>query len=176
MLAADAYMVMFRIVHILAGVAWVGSVFLFVLYVQPSAATIAPAGAPFMAELLGRRRMVDGIITTASFSVAGGLFIYWRDWLDHGSFADWIGSSFGATLTVGAVASLAALAIGVSVTRPNVRRLTALMRQVAESGGPTSPEVAAEMAEVQGRLRMFARVSLALLVLAALSMAVARYL
>ena len=176
MLAADAYMVMFRIVHILAGVAWVGSVFLFVLYVQPSAATIAPAGAPFMAELLGRRRMVDGIITTASISVAGGLFLYWRDWHDHGSFADWIGSSFGATLTVGAVASLAALAIGVSVTRPNVRRLTALMRQVAESGGPPSPEVAAEMAEVQGRLRMFARVSLALLVLAVLSMAVARYL
>ena len=120
--------------------------------------------------------MVDGIITTASISVAGGLFLYWRDWHDHGSFADWIGSSFGATLTVGAVASLAALAIGVSVTRPNVRRLTALMRQVAESGGPTSPEVAAEMAEVQGRLRMFARVSLALLVLAVLSMAVARYL
>jgi hypothetical protein len=176
MLAADAYMVVFRIVHIVAGVAWAGSVFLFVVYVQPSAATIAPAGAPLMAELLGRRRMVDGIITTAVISVTGGLFLYWRDWHDHGSFGDWIGSSFGATLTVGAVASLAALAIGVSVTRPNVRKLTALMRQVAESGGPPAPEVAAEMAEIQGRLRTFARVSLALLALAVLSMAVARYL
>ena len=148
--------------------------FLFVLYVQPSAATIAPASASVYGGAPGgRRRMVDGIIITASISVAGGLFLYWRDWHDHGSFAEWIGSSFGATLD-GGVASLAALAIGVSVTRPNVRRLTALIRQVAESGGPPSPEVTAEMAEIQRRLRMFARMSLALLVLAVLSMAVAR--
>ena len=59
MLASDAFMVVFRIVHILAGVAWVGSVFLLVVFVQPSAAAIAPASAPFMNELLGRRRLVD---------------------------------------------------------------------------------------------------------------------
>ncbi len=35
MIAADTFMVVFRIVHIVAGVFWVGSVFLFVVYLQP---------------------------------------------------------------------------------------------------------------------------------------------
>jgi uncharacterized membrane protein len=175
MLAASAYMVVPRIVHILSGVIWVGSVFLFVVYVQPSVAAIAPAGAPFMAELLGRRRMIDGIITAALITVVGGLFLYWRDWQAFGSFGDWIASSFGATLTLGAIASIAALTIGLTVTRPNVMRMLALGRRVAESGGPPSPEVAAELGAIQARLKLFARVSLGLLLFAVLTMATARY-
>jgi len=176
MLSISGYMLVFRIVHILAGVAWVGSVFLFVVYLQPSAAAIAPAGAPFLAELLGRRRLVDGIIGMAATSVTGGLFLYWRDWHAYGSFGNWIGSAFGAVLTVGAVASLVALGIGVFVTRPNVVRLLALGRQVAQSGGPPPPEIAAEMGAIQTRLKIFARVSLGLLAVAVLTMATARYL
>ncbi len=176
MLASSGYMLVFRIVHILAGVLWVGSIFLFVVYLQPSAAAIAPAGAPFMAQLLGKRRLVDGIITVAAISVTGGLFLYWHDWHLFDSFGDWIGSRFGIALTVGAVSALVALAFGIFVTRPNVMRLLALGRQVAESGGPPSPEVAAEMGAIQGRLKVFARASLALLVLSVLAMSTARYL
>lgn len=176
MIASETFMVVFRIVHILAGVFWVGSVFLFVVYLQPSAAAVGPAGAPFMGELLGKRRLVDGIIAMALTSVTGGLFLYWHDWHLFGTFNDWIASSFGKTFTVGGLAALSALAIGVFVTRPNVMRFLALGRQVAESGGPPSPEVAAEMGAIQQRLKVFARASLALLVVAVLAMSTARYL
>ncbi len=177
MIGAEWFMVVFRIVHIGAGVVWVGSLFLLVVYVQPSAAAIAPAGAPFMAELLGKRRTVDGIITAATISVVGGLVLYWRDWHDTGSFGDWIGTSFGATLTVGAVAALVALAIGVFATRPNVVRLLALGRRAAEGAGSGAPDpaIAAEIGAIQGRLKILARTSLALLVLSVLAMATARY-
>jgi hypothetical protein len=175
-LATSWYMVVFRIVHIGAGVLWVGSVFLFVVYVQPTVAAIAPAGAPFMAELLGKRRLVDRIIALALTTVVAGLFLYWHDWHQYPSFGDWIGSEFGASLTVGFVAAVAALSIGIGVTRPGVARLLALGRQAAEAGGAPAPEVAAEMGTVQGRLRRAARTSLALLLLAVLTMAVARYL
>jgi len=57
-----------------------------------------------------------------------------------------------------------------------VQRLLALGRQVAESGGPPTPEVAGQMGAIQGRLKVLARVSLGLLVLAVLAMATARYL
>ncbi|MGZ4150003.1 MAG: hypothetical protein ACXVQJ_08185 [Actinomycetota bacterium] len=176
MLAASWYMVVFRIVHILAGVAWVGSVFLFVVFVQPSSAAIAPAGAPFMGELLGRRRLVDRLVALGVITVLGGLFLYWRDWHEYASFGDWIGSAFGVTLTIGALAAIAALTIGITVTRPNVLRFLALGRQVAESGAPPSPEVAAEMGAIQARLKVFARISLGLLAIAVLGMATARYL
>jgi uncharacterized membrane protein len=175
-IASDTFMVVFRIVHIVAGVFWVGSVFLFVVYLQPSAAAVGPAGAPFTGELLGKRRLVDGILAMAVTSVIGGLFLYWHDWQLFGSFSVWIRSTFGTTFTVGGLAALVALTIGVFVTRPNVMRFLALGRRVAESGGPPSPEVAAEMGEIQHRLKNFARVSLALLVLAVLAMSTARYL
>lgn len=176
MAAITWYMVLFRIVHIVAGVGWVGSVFLFVVFVQPSAAAIAPAGAPFMAELLGKRRLVDRIIALAMISVTGGLFLYWHDWHAYGTFGTWIGSTFGTMITVGMVTAIVALAIGVRGTRPNVVRMLALGRQIAESGGPPSPEAAAEMGAIQGRLKVFARLSLGLLVLAVLAMSSARYL
>jgi uncharacterized membrane protein len=102
----------FRVVHILAAIAWGGAVFLFVVYIQPSAAAIAPAGAPFIRELLAKRRMVDGILTLASTTILGGAFLYWHDWQLTGTFGDWVESTYGAWLTVGAIAALGAFSSG----------------------------------------------------------------
>jgi hypothetical protein len=174
MVAVSVYMVVFRLLHIAAGVAWAGSMFMFVGFVQPTLAAIAPAGAPFMAELLGKRRFVDRIIGTGGLTVTGGLFLYWHDWQVYGSLGDFVGSAFGTAITVGAAASIAALAVGVFATRPNAMRMLAIGRQAAEAGGPT-PEQAAEIGGIQQRLKVYARASLSLLALAVFAMATARY-
>lgn len=176
MIATDWYIVVLRLVHITAGVLWVGSIFLFVMFLQPSAAAIAPAGAPFMGELLGKRRLVDRIIAIGSTTVVAGLLMYWKDWHDYGTFGDWIGSHFGVALTIGAVCAITALGIGIFGTRPKLERFLALGREVAASGAPPAPEVAAEMGAIQGRLRTLARVGLAFLLTAVVLMSTARYL
>jgi uncharacterized membrane protein len=176
MISTAWYMIVFRTVHILVGVAWVGSVFLLVAFVQPSVAAIAPAGAPFMVELMGKRRLVDRIIGMGVITIVAGLFLYWHDWHLYASFGDWLGSAFGASLTIGMVAAIVALALGITVTRPSLLRMLELGRQVAASGGPPSPEIASEIAAVQAKAKIYARASLALLVLAVLTMAIARYL
>ena len=135
MISTAWYMIVFRTVHILAGVVWVGSVFLLVMFVQPSVAAIAPAGAPFTAELLGKRRLIDRIIGMGVVTIVAGLFLYWHDWHLYASFGDWLGSGFGASLTIGMLAAIAALVIGISVTRPSLVRLLELGRQAAASGG-----------------------------------------
>ena len=176
MLATDGWRVLFRFIHIVAGAFWVGSVFLFVLFIQPSAAAIAPAGAPFLVELLGKRRLVDRIITLGVLTVVAGLVMYWIDWHDYPGFSDWIDTTFGLALTIGGLCAIAALGFGIFVTRPGVRRMLALGRQAAEAGGPPSPEVAAELGAIQHRLTIAARVSFALLVVAVTLMATGRYL
>jgi uncharacterized membrane protein len=173
---ASAYMTVFRIVHIMAGIAWGGSVYLLVVYVQPSAAAVGPAGAPFMMQLLGKRRLVDGLIGLGSITLIGGLFLYWHDWHAYGSFSNWIGSRFGTVITIGAVSAIVALAFGIFGTRPNVKRLLALGSQVATTGGPPSPEQAQQIARIQRLLKVLARVSLAFIGIAALCMAAGRYL
>lgn len=175
MIAADVIMIVFRIIHILSGVAWAGSVFLFVVFVQPSVATIAPAGAPFVAELLGRRRLVDRLLVFAALTIVGGAVLYWRAWDAAGSLGDWIGSRFGAVLTVGAVAAIAAFLIGLFGTRPSVQRVLALGRQIAGADGPPAPELAAELRRLQARLKVLAQTTLGLITISVLAMATARY-
>ena len=176
MLAASTYMLVFRIVHITAGVLWVGSVFLFTTSLAPAAEAIAPAGAPLMGELLGKRRLIDRIIGIGAVTVIAGLFLYWHDWHSYGSLSNWIDSRFGTMITIGAVSAIVALAFGIFGTRPNVKRLLALGREVAGSGGPPSAEQAQEIARMQGLLKIFARVSLAFIGIAAFCMAAGRYL
>ncbi len=141
MIGTSVYMLVFRLIHIAAGVAWAGSVFLFVVFVQPSAAAIAPAGAPFMAELLGKRKLVDRILGLAAATIVGGLFLYWKDWQLYGSLGDWAGSRFGLGLTIGAISAIVAFLIGLLGTRPGVERLMALARQAAAAGRPPTPEL-----------------------------------
>jgi hypothetical protein len=175
-LADSAYMLVFRIVHIMAGVLWVGSVFLLTTSITPAAEAIAPAGAPLLGELLGKRRLVDRIIGLGAITVVAGLFLYWHDWHLFPSFGDWLSSRFGGSLTIGMVSALIALGIGGSITRPNARRLLALGAEVAASGAPPTPEVASEIGAIQHRLKVAARLGLGFLLFAVVAMSVARYL
>jgi hypothetical protein len=176
MLATDWFMVTFRLLHIVAGVFWVGSVFMLVVFLQPTAASVGPAGAPFMGELLGKRRLVDRIIWLGTITVLAGLVMYWKDWHDMASFSAWFDTAFGKALTVGGLCAIVALGFGIFVTRPGIQRVIALGQRAAQSDGPPPPEIAAEVGAIQQRLKIYARIGFALLVAAVLLMATGRYL
>jgi hypothetical protein len=175
MIATSTFMIVFRVLHIAAGVAWAGSVFLFVFLIQPSAAAIGPAASPFMMELLGKRKMVAWLLSLAGVTVVAGLFLYWRLWHDYGDLGDFVSSSWGLSLTIGAVAAIGAFMIGLLGTRPNAARLLDLVAKGAAAEGPPPPEVAQEIPKVQARLKMLARLALALIAVAVVAMATARY-
>jgi uncharacterized membrane protein len=174
MLASDASMVFLRIVHIVTGVIWVGSLFVVVVFVQPTAATLGPAAGAFMSELR-RRRFVDVVFVDALFTVAAGAFLYWRDWHMYPSFDDWIGSRFGAALTVGGLFAISGLVVAATLTRPTIRRLVSLGKQASELAGSPPPEMAARIGALQGRLVLAERVSFSLVLVAVVAMASARY-
>jgi hypothetical protein len=174
MLATSWYVIVFRVLHILGGVIWVGSVFMIVAFIQPSGAAIGPAASPFLLELLGTRKLVDRIIAIGAVTIVAGGFLYWHDWQAFGK-GDFLNSAFGTALTVGALAAIAAFLVGVFGSRPTVRRLVSLGRQVAQVEGAPSPEVAAEIPRLQQRLKTLARVSFVLLVIAVLAMSTGRY-
>ncbi len=125
---------------------------------------------------LRRRRFVDVVFVDAVFTVVAGAFLYWHDWHLYRSFGDWIGSRFGAALTVGALLALSGLGVAASVTRPTIVRLVSLGRQVAGSGGTPPPETAARIGVLQHRLVVAERASFSLVLLAVVAMASARYL
>jgi hypothetical protein len=172
-LGIDWFTLILRAIHISGGVVWVGFVVFFVVFLQPSAATIGPAAGPMMGQLLGARKLVDRLLLIAGITIAAGLIL----WIDHAvdaGLGDWISSGYGLALTIGMVSALIAVGVGASVTRPNVRRLLAIQGEVATSGGPPSPEQGAEIAAIQARLKTAARVSLGFLIVTVLTMATAQ--
>jgi len=175
MLAMSVYWLSLSFVVIGTVGIWGGSLFVVVVFVQPTAAALGPTGAPFMSELR-RRRFVDVVFIDAVFTVVAGSFLYWHDWRTYPSFGDWIASSFGASLTVGALLAISGLVVAAVLTRPTIGRLVSLGRQVAESGGTPMPETAARIGALQRRLVVAERVSFSLVLLAVVAMASARNL
>lgn len=168
-------MIAFRAIHIVSGVAWAGSAFLFAVFIEPAAAKLGPAAGPMMQELVNRRKVGEIITGIAGFTVLGGLFLYWHDWHAYGTFGAWIGSRFGVALTIGAVAALTAFFVGMFGIPPNIKRLANIGEQVEASGGPPSPEQMGAIKKIQETLRVISRIDIAFLTIAVVSMATARY-
>ena len=170
----DTYMVVLRIVHILAGVFWVGAALTTFLFLQPTAREVGPAAGPFMAHLAGKKRLVDWVLRAAGLTILAGLLMYWR--VSGGLDTDWIGSAEGIAVTVGALCGIAAFSLGLTVIRPSIMATLAIGKAVAESGGPPSPEQGAQLQALQKRGHAVGQVIVPLLVVAVSGMAAARYL
>jgi hypothetical protein len=174
-LATSIYMVVFRVIHVVLGIAWGGTVFLLVFFLQPTAKAVGPAAGPFMRELLGTRRLVDWILRIAGATVVAGGFLYWHDMQEFGGLGDFLGSAFGLTLTVGAISALVALGIGAAATKPTLKRQLAVGGQIAQAGDQPPPELVQELAALQAKGRTLAKLNLTFVTIAAFAMSTARY-
>jgi hypothetical protein len=170
----DTYMVVLRVVHILAGVFWVGAALTTLLFIQPTARELGPAAGPFMMHLAGRKRLIDYVLSAAGLTVLAGLLMYWR--VTGGLDVDVIGSAYGISLTIGALCAIAALAIGGSIVRPGIMATLAIGREVAAGGGAPTPEQAAQLQAIQRRSIAAGKAIVPLLIIAVIGMAAARYL
>jgi uncharacterized membrane protein len=174
MLVASGYMLVFRTIHILAGIFWVGAVAMFALFISPAAAEVGPTAGPLVANLVGKRRVVRVIAASGAVTIVAGGFVYWRDWDAYGSLGHFLDTSFGISLTAGALLAIVAFAIGVSVVLPGVEGAVRLGGRIASADGPPATELIERMKTLQLRNRRASRTVLALLVLAATAMATAR--
>jgi uncharacterized membrane protein len=170
----DLYMVVLRIVHILAGVFWVGSAIVIFRFLQPAARDVGPSAAPLMGNIAQKRRLPDITLAAAGLTVLAGLLMYWR--VTRGLDLDVIGSAYGIALTLGALAAIGAVAMGASIVRPSMLAAMAIGQEAAAAGGPPTPEQAEKIQELQGRVRSAGNVIVPLLVFAVAAMASARYL
>ena len=169
----DAYMVVLRIVHILAGVFWVGSAILIFYFIQPAAREVGPAAGPLMTHLATKKRLPDVTLWAAGVTILAGLLMYWR--VSGGFDPDWIGSAYGLSITIGAISAIVAVSLGASIVRPSMLRAGEIAQAAAAAGGPT-PEQGAEIQALQQRVRAVGNVVTPLLIFAVAAMASAQYL
>ncbi|MEO8423622.1 MAG: hypothetical protein ABI595_06870 [Actinomycetota bacterium] len=175
MLASSVFYLVFRFFHIVAGVLWVGSAFLFSAFLGPSVAEVGPSAGPLLTVIVKKRKLPTVIKALSGITVLAGWILWLRDLDLYGGLGDWVSSSFGLVLTIGAVLATVAFVIGMVGIAPNVERLVDLGGEIAAGGAPPTPEQAAEMQTTAAKLESASKVDLVLLLLAVTAMATARY-
>jgi len=174
MIAASPFMLVFRFLHIVAGVLWVGSAFLFVGFIGPSAAEVGPAAGPLLTAAVKKRRVVKVITGLGVVNVLAGWVLWLRN-MDLSGLDNWVSSRFGLVITIGAVLATISMFVGTIGVGRNVERLVDVGNEVAASGGPPSTEQQARIGHLTSALERYGKLDLVLLLLATIAMATARY-
>jgi hypothetical protein len=170
----DWYIIVLRIIHIFAGVFWVGAAATFVFFITPAAAATLPESQRFIAYLTQNLGFLNRIRDVAGLNVLAGLLLYWND--SGGLQIAWISKPTGIAFTIAALAALVALIALQTVSIPALKRLGSIAGAIRAGGKPPTPEQAAMLQSAQRTLTLAARGVLALLGVALLGMATARYL
>src|SRR5712692_6940335 len=163
----DIFIIVLRLSHVVAGVFWAGSAFMFVSFILPTASAAGPAGAPFMQRLL-QSNFTRVVLIAGTLNVLAGLLMYWRD--SGGLQAAWITTPTGLTLTLGGLAGLFALIYAGAVTAPAAAQLARLGREIQAGGNPPAPEQQAQSGALQAKMAQAARLNAGLLAVAVIAM------
>ena len=162
-----------RLVHVVGGIFWVGAGLLNFLYIAPALAAAGPAAAGPVMQTLRRRRLFVVLPTVAVLTLLSGLRLMM---IQSGGFdAAYFRTGFGGTLGAGGAAAILAFVIGIAFAMPAQKRMAAIGPQMAGADDATRGALQAEMARLQSRLRVVGPLVTVLLVLAAVAMALARY-
>jgi hypothetical protein len=167
----DPLMVVLRLLHIGAGVLWVGAAWMLVIFVQPTARAMGPqVESEFTNYLLRRRRLAHTIMIATILTVGAGAAMLIIDIGRFGGLDAWLSDGFGIGITVGALAAIGSFVIGPTVIVPLANRIEKLTETAP------SAENRPELERLGNRLRTVLIWDSALLLVAVVLMAVSRYL
>jgi hypothetical protein len=142
------------LIHVLFALLWAGGAVAVGLFVIPSVFEAGPAGGAVMAGMLKRKFPI--VMTVSGFLVVlSGIRLFTLQPLSGA----WFGSAHGIALTLGGIAGIGALAVGLFVQKPTAERLGALGAEIAGAGKPPTPEQAAEMQALRTKMLKAAKIT-----------------
>ncbi len=154
-----------KIIHVVAGVLWVGSAVVIAAFLMPSARALGPQAAPFMSHLMQKQKLSQYMMMVSGLNALSGLIMYWRVSSGFSMMSlHWPG---GIGLIVGMVSGLIILIWGHAVQAPTAKKLGQLTAQL--SGAP-SPEQQQAIQMLQDKLNFGAWFGVAGLMLSVIGM------
>lgn len=168
----DMTMILARIVHVLTGVFWVGTMVFMAAFLVPALRRAGPDSAKVMAAL-GQGRFMLVMPIVAILTMLSGLWLYWR--VSVGFSPEYMRSGPGMVYGTGGALAILAFMIGIIVVRPAMTKVAALS-QAAMSAEPGDREaIGAKAQALRMRGAKAGEIVAWLLFLATVAMAVGRY-
>ena len=158
-----------RIVHIGAGLFWVGAVVITGLFIYPATRAAGASGQQVLVEIMLKRKLAMTLPISAVLTTLAGLTLFYHNQALSNDL--WARSPMGKGMSFGAAAAVLAAIIGIGVASPMARKLAAASMPGAAVA--LSPE---QRGALQKRAAMASQATMVLVVIATIAMAVARYL
>jgi uncharacterized membrane protein len=166
----DIVLLVLRLLHVAAGIFWVGAALLMNFFIGPSIQATLPAGQQFSGYLMTKTRFKDAMTASALITVIAGTVLY----LMHSQIfsSGWTFSGAGIGFGIGGVFGILGAIFGAM--------FGSLTTQMALIGtqikGQPSPDQLAEMQSIQKRIKLISPIHVASIILSTILMSVARYL
>lgn len=158
-----------RIIHIVAGVFWVGGTLIMTFFVGPTVGATGESGQKFVGHLMNNLKFSNRMAAAAGLTILAGLILYG---LDARAGSAWLRSNFAIGLGIGAVFALIGFIFGIMIGRT-----TKAMAQLgAQMQGKPSPDQLSQMQSLQKRQATVSMIAAWSVILATVFMAIARYL
>jgi hypothetical protein len=122
--------------------------------------------------LLVQRRFPQYLVIAGWSAIISGALLYWI--VSGGIQLQWLATSRGTLLTIGALSGIGALLVGVLVSAPAASRLGVIGGQVQAAGGPPTAEQAGQLRSMQERLVRGSHIAAALMAVALVLMVLSR--
>lgn len=164
------YLLVLRILHIGAGVYWVGSTLLLTFVITPALKVTGGSGQKFVDYLITKKRFGTESAGAGGMAGIAGLLLYWHD--SQGLTSAWMGSSAGIGFGVGALFGLIAFIFGVLTDR----QLKTMAEFRAQFGDTPSEEQTSQLQLLDKRVSTNLNICALTLTLSVWIMAVSRYL
>ena len=165
-------MALLRLIHILAGIFWLGATLTLAGFLLPALRGSGGSGTLWR-TVMQRQRLQLWINISMTLAILAGFALYAIDSAaSNGAFAR---STAGKTFGLGALLAIAAAGVMGAMSQPSSRKLAALGDEKKQGAGvPT--DLATVAAALQDRISRGLTIASVLLLLSAMAMAVARYL
>ena len=162
-----------RLIHIGTGAFWVGAVFTFFFFVQPTSVTLGPDGMKFSYHLIHHRRFPVLILSAAVITVLAGILLLLLT--SNGLDPDILFDASRLGYTVGGVAAIVTLGVGGLYVFPRTVTVERTIGLLLVQQRPPTPGEQQTLARVARESRQAGWIVIAGLVVAVAAMATARY-
>lgn len=159
-----------RIVHIVAGVFWVGGTLMMAFFIGPAVGATAEAGQKVLGHLVGNMKFNNRMSAAAGLTILAGFILYWID--SNGFTSAWMRSGAGLGFGIGAGFALIGFIFGILIGR-TAKAMAEL--GAGFQGGPSAEQMA-QMQSLAKRQASYANMSAVMLIIAVVFMSIARYI
>lgn len=167
------YLIVLRLIHVVASLFWAGGSAIFFLFVEPTAKKLAPMGMDFVEHMITKQRFSIFMVVNSSLTVLSGALLFWQD--ASGQWLTWMGTGPGLGFTLGSIAGVVVYLIGMFGVNPRAIKLSQIGAEVKASGGPPTAEQGALLQKISKEMSTLSLVDFALVIVSLALMGTARY-